>query len=140
MAQTMLAPLREGEPPLPLSPSCSTPIAAGVDLVEDPVEGGAVWLHGMVSLCWEAGDQTGRRLAAVNLVKVGAASQRQVATAFGVNEATVWRWRRGHDRGGVVGLADAKRGPKGAWKLTDEVVAEIVTLHGHGESGRAIGR
>ncbi len=140
MAQMMLAPLREGEPPLPLSPRVSTRIGPGVDLVEDPVEGGAVWLHGMVSLCWEAGDEAGRRLAAVNLVKVGAASQRRVAEAFGVNEATVWRWRRGYDRDGVVGLVGAKRGPKGAWKLNDEVVAEIVTLHGRGELGRAIAR
>lgn len=43
-------------------------------------------------------------------------------------------------RDGVVGLADAERGPKGAWKLTDQAVAEIVTLHGQGHSGRAIGR
>ena len=72
MGQTMWAPLREMEPPLPLSPPCSIPVAPGVDVVEDD-EGGAVWLHGMVAFAWDIGDATGRRLAAVGLVETKAA-------------------------------------------------------------------
>lgn len=140
MAATMLAGLREIEPPLPLSPGCSIRVAPGVDLVEDAAEGGAVWLHGMVSACWDAGDEAGRRLAAITLVRVGAAGQRQVAAAFGVNETTLWRWRTAHARGGVAALADAKRGPKGPWKLTGPVVDEIVALDGEGRTGRTIAR
>jgi hypothetical protein len=78
VGQTMWAPLREREPPLPLSPACSIPVAAGVDLVEDDDGSGAVWLHGMVACAWDAGDVTARRLAAVGLVATGAAKQRQV--------------------------------------------------------------
>ncbi len=103
--QTMVAPLREMEPPLPLSPPCSVPIAPGVDLVETG-EGGAVWLHGMVAFCWGVGDDAGRRLAAAVLVSTKAATQRQVADAFGVNETTVWRRRTERDRAGAVGTAD----------------------------------
>jgi transposase len=136
----MLAGLREMEPPLPLSPGCSIRIAPGVDLVEDPVGGGAVWLHGMVSSCWDAGDEAGRRLAAVTLVKVGAGSQREVAAGFGVNETTLWRWRGAHAEGGVAALAESKRGPKRPWKLTGAVVGTIVALAGEGHSGRAIAR
>jgi prepilin-type processing-associated H-X9-DG protein len=137
--QTMAAPLREMEPPLPLSPPCSVPIAPGVDLVETD-EGGAVWLHGMVAFCWMDGDEAGRRLAAVTLVSTKAANQRQVAEAFGVNETTVWRWRTDRDRAGVAGLVAAPRGPKGAWKLTGELVEKIVALDDQGLSGRQIAR
>ena len=140
MGQTMLAALREMEPPLPLSPPCSVPVAPGVDLVEDDDGSGAVWLHGMVAFAWDGGDVTGRRLAAANLVKVGAASQRQVADAFGVNETTVWRWRRQLDQDGVAGLVGARPGPKGAWKLTGELAEQIVALHGQGMSGREVAR
>jgi hypothetical protein len=137
--QTMVAPLREMEPPLPLSPPCSVPIAPGVDLVETD-EGGAVWLHGMVALCWGADDDAGRRLAAVTLVSTKAATQRQVAEGFGVNETTVWRWRTDRDRAGVAGLVGSPRGPKGAWKLTGELVETIVALDEQGLSGRQIAR
>ncbi|MFU8842002.1 MAG: putative transposase [Nitriliruptoraceae bacterium] len=125
---------------MPLSPACSIPVAAGVDLVEDDDGSGAVWLHGMVAFAWDAGDAAARRLAAVGLVATGAARQRQVASAFGVNETTVWRWRSERERAGVAGLVDAPRGPKGAWKLTGEVTDQIVALHGQGRSGREIAR
>jgi transposase len=137
--QTMVAPLRELEPPLPLSPPCSVPIGPGVDLVETD-EGGAVWLHGMVAFCWGVGDEAGRRLAAVTLVSTKAANQRQVAAGFGVNETTVWRWRTERDRAGVAGLIGAPRGPKGAWKLTGELIEQIVALDEQGLSGRQIAR
>jgi transposase len=135
----MLAPLREMEPPLPLSPACSIPVAPGVDLVEDD-EGGAVWLHGMVAFAWDVGDEMGRRLAAVGLVETKAAKQRQVAAAFRVNETTVWRWRVERERAGIAGLVTARPGPKGAWKLTGELAERIVTLHEEGRSGREIAR
>ena len=140
MGQTMWAPLRELEPPLPLSPSCSIPVAPGVDLVEDPVEGGAVWLHGMVAFAWKLGDDAGRRLAAAGLVSTKAAKQRQVAEAFGVDETTVWRWRAERDRVGVGGLVSDRPGPRGAWKLTGQLVDRIVALDGEGISGRQIAR
>lgn len=139
MGSTMMAPPRVWEPPLPLSPPCSTLIAAGVDLVEND-EGGQVWINGRVTFVWASGDDVGRRVAAVSLVETGAARQREVAEAFGVDETTVWRWRRERERSGVAGLVGARPGPRGPWKLTDEVVAQIVALDGQGHSAREIAR
>ena len=121
----MLAPLREMQPPLPLTPAGSVMVAPGVGLAEE-AEGGTVWLHGMVVATWAAGDEVGRRLAAVTLVETGAATQTAVAAAFGVDVSTVWRWRKDRAEAGTVGLAGAKPGPKGAWKVTDAMRGEIV--------------
>ncbi len=88
-------------------------VAAGVGLTET-AEGGTVWLHGMVAATWTAGDEIGRRLAAVTLVETGAATQTAVASAFGVDVSTVWRWRKDRAAAGTRGLAEAKPGPRGA--------------------------
>ena len=66
----------------------------------------------------DAGDEAGRRLAAVQLVRLRAAAQGQVAEAFGVDPATIWRWDQALACGGVAGLVPVRRGPKGASKLT----------------------
>jgi len=53
---------------------------------------GLVAVHRLATFAWDAGDEAGRRLAAVQLVRLRAASQGQVAEAFEVNPATIWRW------------------------------------------------
>ena len=45
------------------------------------------------------------------------------ASAFGVSRATLYQARGAFEREGIVGLIPRKRGPRGAHKLTDEVVA-----------------
>ncbi len=45
-------------------------------------------------------------------------SQGQVAEAFGVDPATIWRWDQAMACGGVAGLVPVRRGPNGASKLT----------------------
>ena len=80
-------------------------------------------MHGLATFAWDAGDEAGRRLAAVQLVRLRAASQGQVAGAFGVDPATIWRWdRRWPPRGWPVWCGPA--GPEGASKLTPELVAD----------------
>jgi transposase len=74
---------------------------------------GLVTVHGLATFAWDAGDEAGRRLAAVQLVRLRAASQGQVAEAFGVDPATVWRWDQALAAGGVAGLGPGRRGPKG---------------------------
>ena len=80
--------------PLPLLPGDAAEIAPGVGMVTGPDGGGVVWVHGLATFAWDAGDEAGRRLAAVQLHKLRAATQAQVAEAFGVIPVSVWRGRR----------------------------------------------
>ena len=119
--------------PLPLLPADAEEIAPGVGLVTG-TGGGLVLVHGLATFAWDAGDEAGRRLAAVQLVRLRAASQAQVAEAFGVDPVTVWRWDQALTEGGVAGLVPARKGPKRASKLTGEVVARVRELDGQGKT------
>ena len=110
--------------PLPLLPDGAAEIAPGVGFAAGD-EGGLVIVHGLATFAWDAGDEAGRRLAAVQLVRLRAASQGQVAGAFGVDPATIWRWDQALAADGVAGLVQARRGPKGASKLTPQLVERI---------------
>ena len=119
--------------PLPLLPARAAEIAPGVGLL-DGEGGGLVTVHGLATFAWDAGDEAGRRLAAVQLVRLRAASQGQVAEAFGVDPATIWRWDQALGADGVAGLVPARRGPKGASKLTPELVERIAGLDAAGST------
>ena len=93
-------------------------------------------MHGLATFAWDAGDEAGRRLAAVQLVRLRAVSQAQAAAAFGVDPVTVWRWDQALAAGGVAGLVPARRGPKGASKLTPELAARIRELDAAGATLR----
>jgi transposase-like protein len=123
--------------PLPLLPAGSAEIAPGVGFMAGD-EGGLVTVHGLATFAWDAGDEAGRRLAAVQLVRLRAASQGQVAGSFGVDPATVWRWDQALAAEGVAGLVPARRGPKGASKLTPELVERITGLDAAGATLREI--
>ena len=126
-----------GQLPLPLLPPGAAEIAPGVGLLAGE-GGGLVAVHGLATFAWDAGDEAGRRLAAVQLVRLRAASQGQVAEAFGVDPATVWRWDQALTSGGVAGLIPARRGPKGASKLTPALAARIAGLDAGGQTLRQI--
>jgi len=119
--------------PLPLLPAGAAEIAPGVGLVTGP-EGGLVIVHGLATFAWDAGDEAGRRLAAVQLVRLRAASQAQVAAAFGVDPVTVWRWDQALAAGGVAGLVPGPKGPRRASKLTPRLVARVAGLDGQGKT------
>jgi transposase len=124
--------------PLPWLPADAEEVAPGVGLVACPDGGGVVWVHGMATFCWEAGDQAGRRLAAVQLTELKAAAQQQVAAAFGTDPVTVWRWADAYRREGLAGLLPVRKGPKGPSKLTPELTARIRELGTAGKSQAAI--
>ena len=128
--------MRKGQP-LPLHPAGSVRVSAGSDLVEN-AEGGAVFIWGMAAACWDAGDVVSRRFAAVQLVLTGAATEVEVASAFGAGETSVQRWIAKFRRGGVEALAPAQRGPKGPWKLTEEMRTAISELRQGGATKGAI--
>jgi transposase-like protein len=95
-------------------------------------------VHGLAAFAWDAGDEAGRRLAAVQLVRLRAASQGQVAGASGVDPGTIWRWDQALAAGGVAGLVPSRRGPKGASKLTPQRAARIAELDAAGATLREI--
>src|SRR3989304_3747765 len=65
-----------------------------------------------------ADDPVGRRFAAVQLVELGLAEQTELAPALGLHRATIHRCRRKVQAAGVLGLVEARPGPKGRHKLT----------------------
>lgn len=113
-------------------------IAPGVGLVTGQDGGGLVTVHGLATFAWNGGDEAGWRLATVQLVRLRAASQAQVAAALGVDPATVWRWDKALAGGGVAGLVPARRGPKGATKLTEQLAERIAGLDAQGMTLRQI--
>ena len=123
--------------PLPLLPDGAAEIAPGVGMLAGG-DGGLVTVHGLATFAWDAGDEAGRRLAAVQLVRLRAASQGQVAEAFGVDPGTIWRWDQALAAGGVAGLVPARRGPKGASKLTPQLAERIAGLDAAGATLREI--
>src|ERR1700683_3525526 len=123
--------------PLPLLPAGAAEIAPGVGLLGGE-DGGLVVVHGLATFAWDAGEEGGGRLAAVQLVRLRAASQGQVAGAFGVDPVTVWRWDRALAAEGVAGLVPSRRGPKGASKLAPELAARITGLDAAGATLREI--
>ena len=124
--------------PLPWIPDGAAEVARGVGLESLPDGGGAVWVHGLMTFCWDGGDEAGRRLAAVQLAELKAAAQQQIADAFGIGIVTLWRWLAGYRRDGLAGLAAGKRGPKGPSKLTPELTGRIGELAAAGKSQAAI--
>ena len=74
----------------------------------------------------------------MQLVRLRAASQGQVAGAFGVDPGTIWRWDQALAAGGVAGLVPARRGPKGASKLTHQLAERIAMLDAAGKTLREI--
>src|SRR6266536_3573306 len=124
--------------PLPLLPVDAREIAPGAGVAGSPDGGGVVWVHGLATFAWDAGDEAARRLAAVQLVQLKAATQVQVAQAFGVIPVSVWRWAKALAGGGVAGLVPAAKGPQRASKLTPEVTGQIRELDRHGAGKAAI--
>ena len=126
------------QPSLPLVPAGATEIGAAAAMIEDH-DGGRVFVHGNLCFAWDTGDIAGRRLAAVSLMRIKAATQVQVAAAFGTSPLTVWRWAQALAQAGVSALVPQRTGPRRASKLTTEVIATITGLREQGLSLRVIG-
>lgn len=124
--------------PLPLTPAGAVLIGEVVALVEEADGSGRVYVRGELTHLWGAGDETGRRLAAVQLVIVKAATGAAVAVGFGVARETLRLWVRAAENAGTAGLVPARPGPKGPSKLTPAKVADIRARRTAGGSLRAI--
>ena len=124
---------RVSQPVLPLLPAQARSIGPSAGLLEGP-DGGVVFVFGLATFDYAATDAAGRRLAAVQLVRRKFATATEVASAFAVSQATLWRWVGSFQTEGVPGLVRDAPGPKGPSKLTDALTAQIVALQGEGLS------
>ena len=122
---------RVSQPVLELLPAKACSVGPSAGLLEGP-DGGVVFVFGLATFSYRAGDETGRRLAAVQLAATKIAPAVEVASAFGVAVATLWRWKAAFSQGGVVGLVRERSGPKGPSKLTGPLAAQIVGLEATG--------
>ena len=90
--------------PLMLVPVDAVEIGEVACLVEDEA-GGRVFVRGDLVFAWNAGDELGRRLAAVQLVAIKGARAVHVAEGFGINTETLRRWEGAVTDVGVAALA-----------------------------------
>src|SRR5665811_2264930 len=125
--------VRVSQPVLSMLPSGARSIGPSAGVLEGP-DGGVVFVFGLATFSYAAGDEVGRRLAAVQLVAMKISSAREVAGAFGVSTVTLWRWSQTFAHGGVLALGRDRSGPKGPTKLTEVVTARIVALDGQGRT------
>src|SRR5260370_9531124 len=98
--------------PLPMLPGDGREIAPGAGVVDGPDGGGVVWVHGLATFAWDAGDEAARRLAAVQLWQLKAASQAKVAATFGVIPLTLWRGRNALADGGGAAPVPPPQNPR----------------------------
>jgi len=119
------------QPVLPLLPAAARSIGPSAGLLEGP-DGGVVFVFGLATFDYAATDPAGRRLAAVQLVRSKIATATEVASAFAVSQATLWRWASAFKTDGVSGLVRDAPGPKGPSKLTEALTAQIVQLQANG--------
>ncbi len=118
---------------LPLLPAEARSIGPSAGLLEGP-DGGLVFIFGLATFSYGAGDEVGRRLAAVQLVATRVATSQEVAAAFSVSGVTLWTWRRDFAAGGVLALVRARTGPQGPIKLTAALAGRIARLDAAGET------
>src|SRR5665647_3362954 len=123
--------------PLTLVPAGAVEIGQVACLAEDQA-GGRVFVRGELVFAWDAGDDLGRRLAAVQLVRIKGARAVRVAAGFVVTTETLRRWEGAVTDVGVASLGPGKRGPKGPSRLSQELVADIRARRRSGASLRAI--
>jgi len=70
-------------------------------------------------------------------VRVDGRSVTEAASLFGFSRPTFYQAREAFERNGIAGLIPGKRGPRGAYKLTSEVLSFVVELQRADPSVRA---
>src|SRR5882672_128999 len=129
---------RPAYPQTTLLPPQARPIGELAGVLEDDKEGGIVFVSGWATFGWKAGDEAGRRLAALQLISLRVASHKEVAAGFATGVATLWRWEQAYRAQGLAGLMRERPGPRGPHKLTPELRQQIQRLDAQGLSLRKI--
>ncbi len=108
-----------------------------VAFFDSKASGGSVFINGFKSFQWPAGREDLRRMAAAQLVEIGAAPVGDVAAGFGVTTESLRRWRLLLTAEGLSALVPEKKGPKRPSKLTEAKAEQIRAHRATGASLRA---
>ncbi len=82
------------------------------------------------------GDAVGQRIAAGQMMALGLARQDELSAALAVHRSTLYRQRRKLTTGGVLGVIDGKRGPRGPHRFTPDKRQRVTQRLGEGASIR----
>ena len=104
---------------LPAQPAGAEPINAVLSMVREGDEV-AYFASGVPVFVHAKDDAAGQRVAAVQMMELGLARQEELAAALGVNRSTLYRQHCKVRAEGVLGVVDAKRGPKGPHRFDSE--------------------
>jgi transposase len=95
----------------------------------------AYFAAGIPVFTHRAEDRVGQRVAGVQLVELGLATQTELAATLGLHRSTLHRCQRKVQAAGVLGVVDARPGPKGRHKLTPPTLR---TVQAHLDQGTSI--
>jgi DNA-binding transcriptional regulator YhcF (GntR family) len=110
-----------------LEPRPGTPVGKEL-LLFDTAEERVVFHGGAVIARYDIKDRTAEAAVRVMLARSGLVTQVELADAFRVHRNTLGRALRDLETGGMAAVLPAKRGPKGPYKVTPEVL-ELVAEH-----------
>lgn len=97
-----------------------------------------VWVHHAPWHRFVADSELDRRIVGANLVLGGLAKTVDVVSALGMSRATLHRDRQRLVEGGLVALAELRKGPKGPVKAHPQLCARARRYYRRGESKRGI--
>src|SRR5262245_6601752 len=120
---------------LPLQPAGAREINAVVAMIERD-EQVAYFASGVPLFVHRADDAVGRRVAAGQMIALGLARQEELSTALQVNRTTLYRQQQKIQAHGVLGVVDAKRGPRGPHRFTADKRDRVAALLEAGQSIR----
>src|SRR5256884_9098854 len=84
-----------------------------------------VLVKGQPDMRWQSGDEGCTRLEIVQLYKCGLGTEEDLAAAFGRRMNSRQKHLRGFTCEGIQGVMTKRRGPKGQWKPTTELIGNI---------------
>jgi hypothetical protein len=127
------------QPRLPFHPAEAVEINETVSYLDDGVNIG--YFAGGVPIFSHAhGDATGQRVAWVQIITLGLATQKDIGSSFGVYRTTLYRHRCRLKEAGIAGLVDEKSGPKGPHKLMPNILLRAQKMLNGGKSNNATGK
>jgi transposase len=124
----MEEPLADRQPALiELAPQPGIAIGHRLRLISSDRER-VIFLGGTAIARFTSGDKASEDAAIALLASARAASEHDLAQALGRHRNTISRLRGRMERGGIAAVVPAKRGPKGPYKVTAELL-ELVAAH-----------